>query len=56
MIAISTNYCKKLLLITQVCSNFIYRQRKIFYSLLHTFIVTNDYPKQDSVLEKKIRL
>jgi len=46
LIAISTDYCEELLLITQVCSNSICKQRKIFYPLLYAFIVTNDYPRQ----------
>ena len=56
LIAISTDYCEELLLITQVCSNPIYEQRKIFYPLPYTFIATNNYPRQDSVLGKKIGL
>jgi len=56
LIAISTDYCKELLLITQVCSNPTCGQRKIFYPPSHTFIVINNYLKQDLALEKKIEL
>jgi len=56
LIAILTSYYKELLLITQVCSNPTYKQREIFYSLPYTFIATNNYPRQDLVLGKKIGL
>jgi len=55
-LVILTNYYKELSPITQVCSNLTCREKKVFYSLPYTFIVTNDYPRQDKTLEKRIEL
>jgi len=42
--------------ITQICSNPTCREKKIFYPLPYSFIITNDYPRQNKGLEKRIGL
>jgi len=56
LIAISTNYCKELSPITQICSNSTCGEKKILYPLLYLFIVINDYSRQDLALGKRIEL
>jgi len=55
-LVILTSYYKELSPITQVCSNPTCREKKVFYSLPYTFIVTNNYPRQDKALGKRIGL
>jgi len=55
-LVISTNYYKELSPITQVCSNLTCGEKNVFYSLPYAFIVTNDYPRQDKALRKRIGL
>jgi len=55
-IVILTDYSKELSLITQICSSSICEEKKIFYPLPYSFIVTNNYSRQDKGLGKRIGL
>jgi len=55
-IVILTDYSKELSPITQIYSNPTCREKKIFYPLPYSFIITNDYPRQDKGLGNRIGL